>query len=276
VSPGHQKAKNGIRVRQIDFSFTNSDIPRYWLHESMLATHITSALNMILPSGEQFFVRSVKHYEDQIEDPQLQDEIKGFCGQEGSHAREHDRFFEYLESQGYHTKGFSKIYQFLAYRVLASCLPWSIHLAVTVALEHFTAIFAAATLSKPHLDQVHPVMRDLWRWHAAEELEHKAVAFDVLKTVNDSYLVRMMGLLIAILTLGGFLILGTIMLVAQEDRGFRRALSALLTGVKERRVPDEGMRGAFRAYLRRDFHPNDIDNRHLAEAFFEQLDRASL
>ncbi|WP_163614760.1 metal-dependent hydrolase, partial [Klebsiella pneumoniae] len=51
-------------------------------------------------------------------------------------------------------------------------------LAATAALEHLTAIMADCLLSNPRwLEGADPTMARLWRWHALEETEHKAVAY---------------------------------------------------------------------------------------------------
>src|SRR3546814_18954071 len=50
---------------------------------------------------------------------------------------------------------------------------------LTCALEHFTAILANAVLSDPaHLVGADTEAQRMWRWHAVEEIEHKAVAYD--------------------------------------------------------------------------------------------------
>src|SRR3546814_1673082 len=54
-------------------------------------------------------------------------------------------------------------------------------LAGTCALEHFTATLAHAILSDPaHLAGAETEAQRMWRWHAIEEIEHKAVAYDTL------------------------------------------------------------------------------------------------
>jgi predicted metal-dependent hydrolase len=266
--------KNRIPVRRMDFDFLEAELPKYWFEGKMLATHMSNALNLIFPKGERFFVRSVKYYEDQIDDEILLKDIKAFYGQEGSHSREHERFFEALWQHDFDTDRFMKIYQTLGYDFLESKMPPKLNLAVTAALEHFTAMFATGALSNGHLDQAHPIMRDLLRWHAAEEIEHKAVAFDVLQTVDDRYHIRIAGLILAMASLSIFWTLGTVMLVAQEPKGFRRGLLALYKGVRQDRILDGKMREAFKDYWRRDFHPNDIDNRGLAEAYLKKIGRA--
>src|SRR6185436_14245080 len=76
----------------------DAPVPRYWFGDNVVATHIANGVNLLFPAGERFFVRSVNHYLGQIEDPLLREQIKGFFGQEGRHAREHERFFAALEA----------------------------------------------------------------------------------------------------------------------------------------------------------------------------------
>ena len=60
-----------------------------------------------------------------------------------------------------------------------------------------------------------PETARFWRWHAAEELEHKAVAFDVLQEVGGGYLLRVVSAVAAVL-----------LLAPTVDRMFRRMLKA--------------------------------------------------
>ncbi|MBC7548061.1 MAG: metal-dependent hydrolase [Polaromonas sp.] len=61
-------------------------------------------------------------------------------------------------------------------------------LAITAASEHCTAVFADGTLRYASwFDAAEPLLQTLWRWHAAEESEHRAVAFDLYTALNGSY-----------------------------------------------------------------------------------------
>jgi predicted metal-dependent hydrolase len=260
----------------MDFPFRAANVPRWWFYESPLATHVANGLNLLFPKGERFFVRSVRHYLPRIEDPALRARVQGFFGQEGLHAREHERFFDILREQGFELDEWLAWYDHVAYDLVEKNASPALRLAVTAAAEHFTATFAERALSMDFLDNAHPVVRDLLRWHAAEEIEHKSVAFDVLETVDPSYALRLAGLAVATLCLAGFWISATRMLVAQEPAEARaRAVREL-----RRRGPDRPgifdgtMRRAFLAYARPGFHPSQMKNEHLAEAYLEKIGRA--
>ena len=244
---------NPIVPRKLDVDFRA--VPRRWLAGNAAATAIANGVNLLFPHGERFFVRSVKHFLGQIDDPALRAAIKGFFGQEGRHAHAHDEFNEILRAQGFEIDRFLEGYHGMS-SWLEAHTPPRLRLAVTAAAEHFTAILAEGAFSQNILDAAAPEMRQLLAWHAAEELEHKAVAFDVLRTVDPSYLLRIAGLAYATATLGGFWTWAAVSLLRQEGLGPRAAWREL------RRMPvrDPVVRRVFlrgiRQYLARDFHPD--------------------
>lgn len=101
-----------IIPRDLDVDF--SGVPRAWLGGNAAATAISNGVNLLFPHGERFFVRSVKHFLDRIEDPALRAEIKGFFGQEGRHAKAHDDFTDILRAQGYEVDRFLTSYKKLS------------------------------------------------------------------------------------------------------------------------------------------------------------------
>lgn len=265
-----------IRVRKMDFPFATSDIPRWWLHDNPVLTQVANGLNLLFPPGERFFIRSVKHYLDRIEDPDLRARVKGFFGQEGRHGHEHERYNRILEQQGYDIQRFLKLYERVAFGMIEPRFPPILRLSATVALEHFTASMAEMALTTSFLDGAHPTMRQLLRWHAAEEIEHKAVAFDVLREVDPRYSVRVAGLAIATSQLLGWWMVATAMLMAQENltREERRRWRAEGERV---RIASEGrermklFRRAILDYLRPSFHPDDRDDYHLARDYLASV-----
>jgi len=254
-----------IKVRKPTFRF--ADVPRYWLWGSARATALANALNLVFPAGERFFIRSVRHYLDRVQDdPRLVEEVRRFMGQEVRHGMEHERFFEALEAQGYEIRSFLEWYERIAFEKLEPAFAPAINLAVTVALEHFTAMFAERALTRDVLIQhAHPVMRDLLSWHACEELEHKAVAFDVLQKVDPRYAVRIAGLAAAAGAFVFFWMAGARHLLAQEPPERRRTSAAELREARKHNVLLNGeFLKAFVDYLRPGFHPAQNDNYRLA------------
>ena len=258
-------------VRKMGFSF--DEVPRRWFYDSVLVSDLVNALNLLFPAGERFFVRSVKHYVPQLRDPELRARVRAFFGQEGSHGHEHERAFEMLEAQGYEVRRWLAWYERTAFGLLEPMVPPNIRLSVTVALEHFTAALAEVPLTREFFEHVHPQMRDLLRWHAAEEIEHKSVAFDVLEEVDGRYWVRMVGLVIAGATLMGFWRSATKMLIAQEPGYTRAQMKREQQEAYARGQNRRPLLHAVFSYVRPGFHPDQIDNRELARAYLSKIGR---
>ncbi len=270
-TPAVSADRPAISPRKLDHAFTT--VPRHWFGGLAVPTHIANGVNLLFPAGERFFVRSVYHYLDRIEDPALRAAIKGFGGQEGRHAKAHEDFFDTLRAQGYDLDRFLRFYQWLSYQVVERVAPPSLRLATTAASEHFTAIMAEGAAMDPMLEHAHPAMRQLLQWHAAEELEHKAVAFDVLQQVAPSYPLRIAGLAIATGMLTSMWWLATLMLLRQDKVGLFSAWRTMRE-IRKQRPQEPICRRVFvrgiRAYLARDFHPDDNDNYHLAEVLLQR------
>ena len=242
-------------------------IDRYWWGGDPFQTHFLNALSSTFPFGEAFFVRSVRHYTDRLDDPDLAKEIRAFAAQEGQHSRLHDDHVELLLAQGYtaletRNRLFDRIVRWHNRRTPAFAL------AVTASLEHLTALLARQVLDE-EVDwtrTMDPRMRSLWRWHALEESEHKAVAFDTYRAMDLPY-----GLLVFAMVLSTFDL-------AIET--FQRMLymfwkdGRLFDGAAWRRGWRflfgrggflRGLGADYRAWFRRDFHPDQIDDRATIE-----------
>jgi uncharacterized protein len=244
-----------------------SQVPRHWLAGSAAATAIANGINLLFPHGERFFVRSVHHYLDCIADPELRAQAKAFFKQEGHHAAAHDDLNAALRSQGFHIDRFLERYKAIS-AWLEARVPAKLNLAGTAAAEHFTAILADGAFTKGILDALHPTMQLLLAWHAAEEIEHKAVAFDVLHEIDPAYAVRVAGLAYATIMLGMFWLWATAMLLRQEPLGWRELLRQLNAMRKTNPVIRRVFVAGIRQYIRRDFHPRDNANEHLAAEWF--------
>ena len=150
--------------------------PRLWHGGRVAATAIYNALSATFPKGEAFFVESVRAFRDGA-NPKLAEEIKAFTTQEVVHSREHLAFNRRAADAGY---DLTTLEDQVAKRLaVTKSKPPVVSLAATMALEHFTAILAHQLLASPaHLAGADAEAAALWRWHAAEEIEHKGVAYD--------------------------------------------------------------------------------------------------
>ncbi|WP_263144059.1 metal-dependent hydrolase [Pseudomonas sp. RIT-PI-AD] len=175
----------GLSIRPRHLAFALPDpLPRHWHGGDAFKTHLFDAMSVLFPDGERFFIDSVRQFREAIEDPVLKEQIRGFIGQEGHHSREHLAYSQRLRDLGYDIQPMEERAR-RRIRFTQTKLSPHRQLAATVALEHLTAIMADGLLKNPrHLQGAHPELVRLWRWHALEETEHKAVAFDVYTQVG--------------------------------------------------------------------------------------------
>lgn len=191
-----------VRRLHIDLS---KGFARYWNGGDAFRTAFANALSMSFPVGEQLFIDAVKagvkHLPKTVENEDLRDCIKKFVGQEATHRHMHTIYNAQLEKQGYRNAWEPRVSKRIETerRRLERNDASNIHLhelAITCAVEHLTAILGYVTLSRRgqegdwFLDADEP-MKTLWHWHAAEEAEHKCVAFDLYVRLGGSHQWRM-------------------------------------------------------------------------------------
>jgi predicted metal-dependent hydrolase len=265
--------RRAIKVRSPKFDF--DAVPKHWLGGSAVATHLANGLNLLFPEGERFFVRSVHRYLSRIDDPELREAVRGFSQQEGRHANAHEKYFETLEKQGYEIRGFLRLHAWFAYHVLEKAAPPELRLAVTAAAEHYTATLAKGALGSELFDHADPTMAALLKWHAVEEIEHKAVAFDVLEHVNPSHGLRVAGMWLASALLAVFGIGATAMLLRQDRIPLSRILREI-RGLGDHNPFGKRVFGsAIRGYTRRGFHPEqETEDMKLASAYLAHVGMA--
>jgi predicted metal-dependent hydrolase len=154
----------------------HANTARWWHGGDPIATAWFNALSATFPQGETFFIESVRRYRDEV-DPTLREHIAAFVQQEAMHTREHVAFNKLIKQAGYSTTAMDN-YTRNRLDIARTRHPIG-QLAMTVALEHFTAIMAYALLTDDDpLPGAPPDVLKLWQWHAIEEIEHKSVAYD--------------------------------------------------------------------------------------------------
>ncbi|MDB5229167.1 MAG: hypothetical protein JWN78_3360 [Bacteroidota bacterium] len=268
--------KPEAKIRKVNFIF-EKPFPKHWYNDNPIATHFMNAQHLAFPDGEKFFIRSVKAFADvYANDPELKKRVNNFIGQEGTHYAEHQKFWDIMESQDLQPQKFLKFFRATAWNGLEKAIRKyfpngsgdKMALSVTVGLEHFTAMLAESGIINKEITKNMPEeMRDLFMWHAAEEIEHKSIPFDVLKKVDDSYALRISGMAVATWGLWFYLTSGMISLTI-NDKDIKRSeipKYLLLFGRNFSKSFGGTMAEQYWQYFRRDFHPDQIDNYHLAE-----------
>ncbi|MFN3713658.1 MAG: metal-dependent hydrolase [Alcanivoracaceae bacterium] len=252
--------KSDIQPRRMDFQF-DPGIERYWFGGDQFKSLLLTSLSCTFPEGERFFVRSVRHFQKNLTDPLLKEQVKGFIGQEAHHGNEHEVFNAFMEERGVPT---GKVSRFVldGLKMQGKWLSPERQLAKTCALEHFTAMLAELILENPEfLKGMDERMLPLWLWHAVEESEHKAVAFDVYQDQVGSYWVRTSEMAITTVEFIGFTIFHYFQLRSGMDD--KSDLRSVVSGFNWLLGKPGWMRRlgpSYLAYFKRDFHPSKKDS----------------
>jgi predicted metal-dependent hydrolase len=154
-----------------------------WFDGDPLKSAVMDGFAVLLPEGERFFIRSLRHYIGQIDDPVVRQDIQGYAVQEAFHTREHEAYNQALRNLGYDVDAMEA-----EVRALLDTFtdPFQ-RLLVTCAIEQITYALARGLLTRPGLFRdSRPAYRRLWTWHALEELEHSAVSLRVLRAVTPN------------------------------------------------------------------------------------------
>ncbi|HXG80187.1 MAG TPA: metal-dependent hydrolase [Sphingomicrobium sp.] len=244
---------------------------RWWHGGDPYATAFYNALSATFPKGEAFFVESVRKFRDGAP-PKLAEEIKGFTTQEAIHSREHDMFNRAAVEGGY---DLTPLEQRVAWRIAyIKSKPPIASLASTMALEHFTAIFAHQLLAEPrHLAGAESEAQAMWRWHAIEEIEHKGVAYDTWLHATrhwprfKRWKVKAQIMLIATRNFTLDRTRGALELLRQDGITGPRAWLGLLHFMWVRPGMMRKIFGAWAKYFLPGFHPWNEDDRHLIKRY---------
>ena len=280
------RAGASFPVRRMDFKF--GDVPRYWAKGDAGITHFMTALSSLFPEGEQFFVNSARavRNDPKLLDARLQKEISAFIGQEAMHSKEHLAFNASAQAYGYDVRKLEqrtgKVIQYGVAISTKLLKPFGftkemIDLTGTCALEHFTSTIAEELLSNPNIQAMFEdeTMYNLWMWHAVEENEHKAVAFDIFVGMYGSgakaYFMRSLALVLAMSILFITQSYFTATLLKTDGKLTWRDTKYMIrymygaNGFMTRQIP------TLLSFLKPNFHPNDLDTTELLNKWRAEL-----
>jgi len=263
-----------VPTRRMVFDESFADIPRHFAGGGdLVLSHLIAALSSVFPDGEDFFVRSVRNFRDQITDPALKRQVAGFIGQESVHGREHRVLNDHLATLGYPTKAYERFTR-QGLRLRERMLPPIANLAATAALEHFTATLAELVLTSQGVrEQIgHRAVRDLFVWHALEESEHKAVAFDVYRAVGGGERLRVFTMrMLRVVFVVSMAVMVLVSLLGDRQTYRRGVLRASWRGLRQSPVLDPALWRQLCEYDRPNFHPDDHDTGELVATWRSEL-----
>ena len=258
-----------IALQPRDVRFDWSGLPLRWIPGEPAASHILSVLHLLLPEGENWFVKTFKKALPLITDDKLREDVIGFMGQEAIHSSAHQAVLDYYSSVGVDTSSYIRQVEWLFARILgdrprqtpaAEREMLIEQVAIVAAVEHFTAMMGAWVLDATALDEAgpDPRMLDLLRWHGSEEVEHRNVAYDLMVHLDPGYARRVRALLMVSPVLLWLWARGArYFAAADEDKDFSMSWSAYLNAARRGLLPSPSAFGkCILQYFKRGFHPS--------------------
>lgn len=262
-----------VRTRRIAFSYPSGSLDRHYVQGDLVMSHVVAVLSGLFPEGEDFFIRAVRRYADQVTDPELKKQVSGFIGQEVTHGREHRALNDRLRAMGYPTRLVDRFTHTLMIRS-DRLFNRRFQLAVTAALEHYTATLAECLLRKPEAQELlgENEVRSVLLWHALEESEHKTVAFDVYRSIGGTERMRINTMRLTNTLFGPIVVVLTAISLAGDRAAYNPVrLLRSLVGLRHSPFLARDMLEHLLAYNREGFHPDDIDATELLERWRAEL-----
>jgi predicted metal-dependent hydrolase len=252
-----------ISPRRLSWDFSTTST-RHWFGGSPVLTHLLNVYTLLVPDNEAYYIRTLKPCLERLSDEGQRTDLLQFFRQESLHGLAHKAYWTQLDAQGFRFTGFVALVNLLLYRLFEPIQPHRLRMSIVAAIEHINAFWANIFLGGELLAAAEPRLRELFSWHFAEEIEHKAIAHDALRALYPGYVTRILGGAIAFPTFYLILACGTMYLLAQEGELLRRRTLRDLRAFF-------GARGVLKAslmhmarYFRPSFEPWELDDMDLA------------
>ena len=181
-----------MTIRRMEFAF-QPDMDLVFIKDDPEMSFMFLGAWMMLPYLEPFLIRTMRDALPHVRDPQLKEDLKRFCAQEGEHYKQHAKANDLI-------RGLHPSYE--ALRPLEEELdrelkdwtrskPIKFKLAYAEGFESMTSAMSRAQFEVGLYDRTGSPLADLAKWHVMEELEHRSVAFDIYEHVVGSWFYRM-------------------------------------------------------------------------------------
>lgn len=223
--------KYSIKPRKVKFEW--QDTPVDWIPNQPFVSYFVNEINMILPAGEFWFCRLYNKVLPRITDEKLKEDVRAFIRQEAMHAQAHTSANkEYLDVRHISTERNLALMNFLFGKVLADqplgiTIPkaldeqWDLfRVGIIATVEHMTCVLGKYVLYNKEWEKLgaDANMLDLLKWHGAEEIEHRTVAFDLYRHLGGGYIARYYQSVIVIAGVLGLWVDGAANIMGQDPR----------------------------------------------------------
>lgn len=183
-----------MKVRRPKFDFSDA-LPDWCIDREFGATW--NASSMMLPTLEPFMNKVVMRVRNELdgEDARteaLKEELAIFVGQEGVHYQIHHDYNQVLIKRYPRLADFEEeMRSYYAGALKSKSMRWLTGFGQT--FEMFGPIYACMWLDDfdDILERSQPVVVNMWKWHWAEEYEHRTSLFRAHNLYNSSYAYRM-------------------------------------------------------------------------------------
>ncbi|MGB3302168.1 metal-dependent hydrolase [Gordonia sp. (in: high G+C Gram-positive bacteria)] len=274
-----------LHARNVVFDLSGA--PLHWIPNHPMSSNMISVLNLLLPEGERWFVETFNEALPMIKDDALAADIRGFVGQEAMHAEVHDRAVkDWMLDQGVDPTAYLQQMEWIFRRVLGPRENRSAkqkqkdlieRLWLIAAIEHYTALLGDFALNCSWAEKGgHPGMVDMFTWHGAEEVEHRAVAHEAAAYFADSPLRRARSMSLALPFLAWLLLRGFRFINSQDPSvshlsplaKSKLAVTSYFRDSRQGVFPKiSGLAVATLSYFKPGFTPTDIGDTAQAVAF---------
>ena len=186
---------NAITVRQMQFEFPDGIDPLL-IEGEPEQSYAVLGLSLLLPYLEPYLIKVMKAARSRVAKvaPGLLDDIDVFNHQEANHFKVHDAYNRVMCQQYPGLEAFEAEIR-ADFRRFIDEMPLAWNLAYCEGFESMGIVQSEFFLQQIDdlLETADPAVSELWRWHLAEEFEHRNVSHDVLKALHPGWLRRLRG-----------------------------------------------------------------------------------
>ncbi|WP_063008989.1 metal-dependent hydrolase [Nocardia kruczakiae] len=268
-----------LTARNVSWDWTG--LPMHYVDDNAFVTHYCNGMNMLLPEGEVFFVDVFSKALPLIKDDAVREDVIGFIGQEATHSSSHQSLLDHLQAQGLLVEPYIEQIRWFFRSLFGDreltgrrAEAWLLErVAIVAALEHFTSYLGNWGLNARGWDDtIEPRVLDLFRWHLAEEVEHRHVAFDLYTHLDGRYWRRVRAWLMSAPTLAILWVRGIRYLMSVDPdlagRDRRIRWSDVRSAWRRGLMPSPASLAAmFFEYLRPSYHPSKYGSTSQAVAY---------